>query len=121
MVHASCTVYLLFRFIYQISANIMQIILDSHFKHLEHFIDEARYWDLDFRQLGIGGFEGYMKQLISQNVLFSYAQFRRGLDQVGATPPGYRTFVILGQYCNGFRWRGLPITQSVLLIFPNTN
>jgi len=25
----------------------MKIIRDSHFKQLEHFIDEAQYWDLD--------------------------------------------------------------------------
>ena len=71
----------------------MQIILDTH---LEHFLDEVQYWDLDFRLLGIGGFEGSVKQLASQNVLLSYARLRRGLDQTGATPPDYRTFVILG-------------------------
>ena len=99
----------------------MQIILDTHFKHIEHFLDRVQHWDLDFKLLGIGGFEGSVKQLASQNVLLAYARFHRGLDQTGATPPGFRTYVILGHTCSGFRWRGHQITQNDLLIFPDSN
>ncbi len=99
----------------------MKIIRDSHFKQLEHFIDEAQYWDLDFKLLGTGGFEGWSKQLVSEKVLFSHARFQRGLDQAGSTPFGYRTFVILGSSCQGFWWRGKQVTQNDLLIFPGNN
>ncbi len=99
----------------------MQIILDTQFKHLEHFLEEVRHFDLDFRLLGAGGFKCSLKQLVSQKVLLGYGRFHRSLDQVGATPLGYRTFVILGPRCHGFRWRGHQITQNDLLIFPSSN
>lgn len=99
----------------------MQIILDSHFKQIEHFLDAVQYWDLDFRQLSVGGFEGSLKQLISQNVLLSYAQYKGTLNHLGATPLGYRTFVIPGYACSDFLWRGHQITQNDLLIFPDSN
>jgi len=99
----------------------MQIILDTHFKHLEHFLEQVQYFDLDFRLLGTGGFKGSLKQLVSQRVFLGYGRFHRGLDQVGATPPGYRTFVIIGHACSGFRWCGHQITQNDLLIFSSSN
>ena len=68
-----------------------------------------------------GGFQGRLKQLVSENVLVSYARFQRGLDQAGATPPGYRTFGILGKTCHGFWWRGHPVTNNDLLAFPPSN
>lgn len=99
----------------------MQIILDRHFNNLEQFIDEVQHWDLDFRLLGVGGFVGRMKQLVSRDVIIGYARFDRGLDQVGSTPLGYRTFAIVGNRCHGFRWRKHQITQNDLLIFPENN
>ena len=99
----------------------MQIILDSHFKILERFLDEVQYWDIDFRLLGVSGFEGSLKQLFSQNVLLTYARYQGNLNHLGATPPGYRTFVIPRDTCRDFLWRGYKITQNDLLIFPNSN
>jgi AraC-like DNA-binding protein len=98
----------------------MQIVLNTHFNNLEQFIDEVQHWDFDFRLLGTGGFLGHVKQFISRDVLISYARFQRGLDQAGATPPGYRTFVILGKGCKGFWWRGHQVTNNDLLIFPQS-
>jgi AraC-like DNA-binding protein len=96
----------------------MQLVLDTPFNNLDQFIEKIQHWDLDFRLLGVGGFSGRVKQLVSQDILISYAQFRRGLDQSGATPPGHRTFVILGKSCNGFWWRGQQINRDDLLVFP---
>lgn len=99
----------------------MQIILDTTFLSLEKFIREVDRWDLDFRLLGNGGFAGQIKQLISRNVLVGYACFQRSLDQAGATPPGYRTFCIIGEGCKGFWWRGHRVTTNDLLVFPPGN
>ena len=99
----------------------MQLILNNHFNTLEQFINEVQHWDLDFRLMGVGGFSGRVKQFVSRDVLLGYARFNRGLDQVGSTPPGYRTFVIVGEHCQGFRWRGHQVTQNDLLIFPQSN
>jgi AraC family ethanolamine operon transcriptional activator len=97
---------------------VMQIVLDTSFNNLDQFIEKIQHWDLDFRMLDIGGFSGKVKQLVSRDMLISYAQFCRGLDQSGATPLGYWTFVILGKSCKGFWWRGHQITRDDLLVFP---
>lgn len=99
----------------------MQLILDSRYSNLEQFLQEVDHWDLDFRLLDTGGFQGHLKQLVSRDVLISYARIQRGLDQAGSTPAGYRTFVILGKGCNGFWWRGHQVTNNDLLVFPESN
>jgi AraC-like DNA-binding protein len=58
---------------------------------------------------------------VSPDVLIGYARFHRGLDQAGATPAGFRTFVIPGKNCHGFWWRGHSINNNDLLIFPKSN
>jgi len=95
--------------------------LDTHLNDLEQFIHEIQHWDLDFRLLGTGGFKGRIGQLLSRDVLVTYARFQRGLEQAGSTPPGYKTFVILGKGCNGFWWRGHQVTKNDLLVFPKSN
>jgi hypothetical protein len=97
----------------------MKVILDTHFKNLERFMHQVDRWDLDFRLLGTGGFAGRLVQLVSRDVLISYARFHRSLEQGGSTPPGYRTFVILGETCRGFWWRGHQVTNNDLLVFPS--
>lgn len=99
----------------------MQIILDTNFNSLEQFIDEIQHFDLDFRLLGTGGFLGQVKQLVSPDVLIGYARFYRSLVQLGATPVGFRTFVIPGRNCHGFWWRGHSISNNDLMIFPLSN
>ena len=99
----------------------MQIVLDTHFNSLEQFIDEVQHFYLDFKLLGTGGFLGQVKQLISPDILIGYARFHRSLDQAGATPAGFHTFVIPGKNCHGFWWRGHSINNNDLLIFPRSN
>ena len=99
----------------------MNTVLDTSYNDLEYFIQEVQHWDLDFRLLDTGGFQGRVKQVVSRDVLVSYARFQRGLDQAGATPPGYRTFGILGKACNGFWWRGQQVSNNDLLVFPPSN
>ena len=99
----------------------MKTVLDTRFHDLEQFMQEVQHWDLDFRAMDTGGFQGHLKQLVSENVLVSYARFQRGLDQAGATPLGFRTFAIPGKTCHGFWWRGHPVTNNDLLAFPPSN
>ena len=101
--------------------NDLQVILDTHFRTLEHLVVEVAHWDLDFRLMDSGGFSGHVKQLASRDVLVTYARFLKGLDQAGSTPPGYKTFVIPGNSCNGFWWRGYRVSRDDLLIFPDSN
>lgn len=99
----------------------MQKVLDCKFNDLEQLIEAIEGWDLDFRLIESGGFTSYVSQSISADALISYARFGRGLHQMGSTPPGYRTYVIPGELCFGFWWRGHQVTNNDLLIFPNSN
>ena len=99
----------------------MKTVIDTRFHDLEQFIQEVQHWDLDFRILDTGGFQGRLKQLVSRDVLVTYARFHRSLDQAGATPEGFRTFGILGITCKGFWWRGQQINHNDLLVFPPSN
>lgn len=99
----------------------MQKVLDCKFNDLEQLIEVVQGWDLDFRLIESGGFTSYVSQLISADALISYARFGRGLHQMGSTPPGYRTYVIPGNTCLGFWWRGHQVTNNNLLIFPDSN
>lgn len=99
----------------------MKVVANTRFSNLERFMREVDRWDLDFRLMGTGGFAGRLVQLVSRDVLISYARFQRSLDQAGATPPGYQTFVILGGSCRGFWWRGHQVANNDLLVFPRSN
>lgn len=99
----------------------MKTVLDTSFNDLEQFIQEVQHWDLDFRILDTGGFQCRLKQLVSRDVLVSYVRLQRSLDQAGATPPGYRTFGIIGKTCDGFWWRGQQVCRDDLLVFPPSN
>ena len=99
----------------------MQIVIDTHFNSLEQLVEGVQHFDFDFRLLGTEGFLGRVKQLISADIFIGYARFHRSLDQAGATPAGFRTFVIPGKDCLGFWWRGHSIKNNDLLIFPRSN
>jgi AraC family ethanolamine operon transcriptional activator len=100
------------------TAFVMQIVLDQSFDDLDQLRQEVRGWDIDFRLLDSGGFSGRVRQLVSNDVLLSYARFARRLDQSGAIPPGFLTFVIPSRRCRGFWWRGHQVTSRDLLVFP---
>lgn len=100
---------------------VMEILLNTRINDLDRFMDEIRHWDLDFRLMTCGGIAGRIIQMASQDVLVTYARIQRCLHQEGATPPGYRTFVIPGSHCNGFWWLGQQVTRDDLLVFPTSN
>lgn len=96
----------------------MLIALDARFDDLDVFANTVRDWDLDFRLMEPNGFSGRVRQLVSADVLLAHARFERRLDQAGATPPGFKTFVIPGARCHGFWWRGYQASTDSLLAFP---
>lgn len=96
----------------------MELILDDFFDDLDALTEAVHHWDIDFRLLQAGGFVGRVKQIVSKDVLLSYARFERRLDQAGGIPPGFRTFVLPAAGCRGFWWRGYQINGNDLLVFP---
>lgn len=101
--------------------NPMQRVIDFKFNNLDLFLDRVRGWDLDFRQIDSGGLFGHLVQVVSNDVLISNLRIKKGLHQMGSTPPGFRTFAIPGRDCHGFWWRGHQVSNNNLLVFPTSN
>ena len=99
----------------------MQRVVDFQFNDLDLFLDRVRGWDLDFRQIDSGGLFGHLVQLVSNDVQISNLRVEQGLHQMGSTPPGFRTFGLPGQNCQGFWWRGHQVRNNSLLVFPTSN
>ncbi len=63
-----------------------------------HDVDEldelARRWDVDFRQLEAGRFQGYIAQWLTPTVQLSRAWLSHRVDQRGSPPRGLRTIAI---------------------------
>ena len=95
----------------------MEIILDSRFDSLEQLSSLTKAWDLDFRLVQNGGFQGQIRQTVMPEILITYARFGTKLHQAGTTPPGYRTFGIPDKECQGFWWLGNEVNSNCVTRF----
>jgi transcriptional regulator GlxA family with amidase domain len=57
----------------------------------DDLIAESRHWNLGFRQLDRGEFQGELLQFVAESVQIAEARFRRALHQTGAPPSDLRT------------------------------
>ncbi len=92
--------------------------LRRSFDDFDQFAEDAGGWDLEFQQLDSGQFHGDMHQLDTERALLGYAHFNRRLEQRGAPPQGYLTFVITAFPRIVYRWRGHTVTDRDLAVFP---
>jgi AraC family ethanolamine operon transcriptional activator len=95
----------------------MDIILDERFDDLEQLSSLTKAWDLDFRVIQKGGFQGRVRQSMMPEILITYAHFNNKLHQAGTTPPGYRTYGLPDRGCQGFWWLGHEIDSHCVMRF----
>ncbi len=88
------------------------------FTDVDDLTAEARHWDLDFRQLGRGNFDGKFLQCGVDGAHVVDAQFSLPLLQRGATPPGMRTVAVPAYRSLQCMWRGQLVTGNDLMVFP---
>lgn len=101
------------------SRNVRQLLLvDRHFDDVDDLTETARFWDLDFRQLDRGLFQGSVFQATLGQMLITEARFGRSLQQEGCTPSGMRTFAFPASEQINMNWRRLDVGANDLLIFP---
>ncbi len=93
-------------------------LLDRSFNDVDDLADEAKQWDLDFRQLKRGPFRGQLFQFGVGEVHVSDARFRRSLQQRGAPPAGMRTIAVPARPDLRLEWRGKAIDGTCLMVFP---
>ena len=81
-------------------------VINRFFEQFEQLRDEARGWELDFRQIGPGEQGHKLLQLVHSDFQFIYSVFNTPYDQRSATPRHLRTFSILADHRAPAMWCG---------------
>jgi AraC-like DNA-binding protein len=93
-----------------------QFIVDHEFGDVDELAEVTKAWDLDFRQLNRGGFEGSVRQAVTGPIHLADTRLEGVLHQRGTTPTDVWTFCFPGHHEMEFRWRGHPVGADDLLI-----
>ena len=88
------------------------------FTDFDELSEAARQWTLDLRQLDRGAFVGELLQFGVGGAHVSEARFGRTLLQKGGPPSELRMIAVPTRSTGEFTWRGIPVTNQDLIIFP---
>ena len=94
------------------------VALRRTFTDFDELADLARGWNVDFRQLEAGEFQGRLAQVVRGDTHLSRVFLGRRIEQRGAPPPGLRTFAIPADPNLRLFWRGQWVTGDQVLAFP---
>ena len=83
----------------------------------DEFTELTRDWDIDFKQLESGLFNGEILQYIHGSTQFLYARLNRRIEQLGSPPRGFRTFAIPAVSRIHLRWCGMSVPEDSVLVF----
>ena len=92
--------------------------VQARFGDIDELGQISRAWDLDFRQIDRGPFEGELVQWGSGRVQLARGRLRGRIHQRGSTPAGYRTFAIPAIRDMRLFWRGHDVDRDQILVFP---
>ena len=93
-------------------------LIRQTFADVDDLALQARQWNLDFRQLDRGQFQGKLLQFGVGGVQIGDARFCRSVRQKGAPPLGMRTIAIPANRDLRLQWRGKSIDGQSLMVFP---
>jgi AraC-like DNA-binding protein len=93
-------------------------VLHRTFADVDDLAEQAREWELDFRQLDRGRFYGDVLQFAAGGVHVSDARFCRSLQQKGEPPVGMRTIAVPARRDLRLEWRGKLVDGDSLMVFP---
>jgi len=88
------------------------------FADFEDLQESARHWDLDFRQLDRGAFDGEIHLITMPEVQLGHVRFERRIEQAGAPPPGLRTIAVPADSAQRVFWRGRQVHGGQVLVYP---
>jgi len=88
------------------------------FDCLEELADATSGWEFDWRQLDRGSLKARLLQVEMPSTLVSQFQFNRKFHQRGVSPPGMRTFGIVGVHSSPVEWKGREWKTNNIEIFP---
>ena len=94
-------------------------MMRKSFDDFDDFAEQVRDWSLDFFQLEPGPFAAEFSQYASPRLQLGWARFHVRLEQLGAPPVGYRTFVVPMHPEMRLHWRSHDVDGTRLLAFPS--
>ena len=100
----------------QADSNYQQI--SRGFSDFEDLQESARDWDLDFRQMDRGRFDGALQLVLMRDVRLAHVRLDRRLEQAGAPPPGLRTIAVPAHPGVRLFWRGRQVSGNQMLVYP---
>ncbi len=87
----------------------------------EEFVDASSGWELDWRQLDRGPLEARVLQVETPSTLVSQFRCNRKFHQRGISPPGMRTFGIVGVHSSPVEWKGREWSKNQIEVFPTAD
>jgi AraC family ethanolamine operon transcriptional activator len=90
------------------------------FSLFDEMAANARWYDTDFRQLSPSEGEFWLEQLATPRMLYMRVGLGSHFHQLGASPPGYRTFALLADRSRDFRWCGEYVDRASLIVMPES-
>ena len=85
------------------------------------FEEATSGWALDWRQLDRGLLSARLLQVVTPSVLVTQFLFNRKFHQRGTSPPGMRTFGIVGAHSSPVEWNGREGSKNQIEVFPATD
>ena len=94
-------------------------LIRQNFADVDDLAVQARQWNLDFRQLVRGRFQGELLQFGVKGVQIGDVRFDRPVRQKGVPPRDMRTIAIPANPGFRLQWRGKSIDGQSLMVFPD--
>jgi AraC family ethanolamine operon transcriptional activator len=91
------------------------------FDNLEELADATSGWEFDWRQLDRGPLKASLLQAEAPSTLVSQFRTSRKFHQRGVSPPGMRTFGIVGVHSSPVEWKGRKWSKNQIEVFPTTD
>jgi len=93
-------------------------VLRQQFSDFDELAEAVHGWGLDWVQLDCGPLDAAVQQITTPTALLSRFRFSRKFHQRGTTPPGVRTFGLIGKRSPEVAWCGHTGRGTHILAFP---
>ena len=91
-------------------------MLAREFDDFDELAEFLSGWDVDFRQLDTGPFQGRLEQLAGGHTILARGEVGRTLEQRGNPPPGAWTFIVPTPDCSPCMWHGNPLSPGDIAV-----
>ena len=92
---------------------------EQNFSSFDEFNSAPHGWDTDFSTTEQGSYQVKLKQSVAPDLLVNTAWLSSPTLQRASTPEGMRTFALPVRLPGPYCWRGLPVTEKTLMVFPS--